>query len=171
MQILFKNASMGDELNNPCTSFNTDNLFGWSSAWNSFLAISTYLHDEEVCCSRGDEYWLPTRLELGFPWLRTHIYDPRLGNHWEVVILLETSSPTNNEKSPKKFMYWSTKFWNNPQDVSLQWMRGGFWSNTRKFWTHVHSSFSWLTPETKRWNLRSAQCSRIDQEPKEHFIC
>ena len=32
MQILLKNASVGYELQNPQTSFNVDNSFGWSSA-------------------------------------------------------------------------------------------------------------------------------------------
>ena len=31
------------------------------------------------------------------------------------------------------------------------------WGNTSKPWTHLPPSFPWLTTETKRWNLRSAQ--------------
>ena len=161
-----KNSSVGYELQNPYTSFNADNLFGWDSACNSFLIIITYLHDEEVSRWRGDENWLPTRFELGLPWLRTYKYDYLLETDWDVVRLLETPNSTNNEESPKKFIYSSTKSWNNPQDISLQWMRGNFWSNTRKSWTHAPPSFPWLTQETKRWNLRSAQCSKIDQQLK-----
>ena len=33
------------------------------------------------------------------------------------------------------------------------------WSHVRRSWTHPASSFPWLTPETKRWNLGLNPCS------------
>ena len=54
-------------------------------------------------------------------------------------------------------------------------LRGSFkhQGNTRKPWTHLPSSFPWLIPETKRWNLRFTQCShfvQLHQEQKEELI-
>ena len=45
--------------------------------------------------------------------------------------------------------------------------------NTRKSWAHLPSSFFWLTPETKRKNLRFTQCShfvQLHQEQEEELI-
>ena len=47
------------------------------------------------------------------------------------------------------------------------------WGNTRKSWSDLPPPVPWLEPETKRWNLRSAQRSHfieLHQEQEEKLI-
>ena len=44
----------------------------------------------------------------------------------------------------------SRKIWQEPFHL---------WSHASKYWFHPASSFSWLTPETKRWNLGLTLCA------------